>query len=153
MKLVEGIAGFYDASEQDGLPHVSVEIFKKEIVGALAPLAYRLIEIEEAGVTPNFHLALFEQEGRRLVVVCNSIYPYIALANEPEKSKCQLNFLTNESIEDAIGTYTNFEVIPSTSLCEQLTSENLSYLNKAEQSQVNYWRPNTVGEVIFNWWD
>lgn len=153
MKLVEGITGFYDASERDGLPHVAVEIFKKEVVGALAPLGYKLVEIEEAGVTPNFHLALFEQDGTKLAVVCNSIYPYIALANAPEESGCELKFITNERIEYAIGAYTTFAVIPFISLCEKLTPDSLSCLNKAELHQVNYWRPNTVGEIIFNWWD
>ncbi len=153
MKLIEGIAGFYDASEKKGLPHVQVGKFKKEVAGALAPLGYKLVEVREAGVTPNFHLALFKNLDKTLAVVCNSIYPYVALAEEPENHTCELNYIIDESTEDWIQNYTSFDIIPALELQKELTAEDLSCLNSAELSQAKYWQPKIIGEVIFNWWD
>jgi hypothetical protein len=30
---------------------------------------------------------------------------------------------------------------------------DISQLNRAERDQIDYWRPDTLGELLFNFWD
>ncbi|MFC0213118.1 hypothetical protein ACFFK0_11745 [Paenibacillus chartarius] len=35
----------------------------------------------------------------------------------------------------------------------ELLLDHKHELNKAELEQVKYWKPNTIGEIVFNFWD
>ena len=38
-------------------------------------------------------------------------------------------------------------------LSRTITKSDLSLLDRAEIEQVKYWKPATIGELAFNWWD
>jgi hypothetical protein len=35
----------------------------------------------------------------------------------------------------------------------KIVVSNKNNLNDAEIKQINFWNPNTIGEVLFNFWD
>ncbi len=38
-------------------------------------------------------------------------------------------------------------------LNQELTESGMSVLDLMEREQIEYWKPKTIGEVAFNWWD
>lgn len=153
MVLKDGITGFFQMSQRKSLPHIEMETFKKEVSGSLAQLGYRLLYFREAGVTPNFHLVVFGKGGERLGVICNSIYPVVALVKEIDVGVCELRYIEDENVENLIESNTSFHIVSTADLDQELTSGALKELNEAELRQINYWKPQTIGEVVFNWWD
>lgn len=153
MELKDGITGFLHMSQRKSLPHIEMETFKKEIAGSLAQLGYRLLYFREAGVTPNFHLVVFEKGGERLGVICNSIYPVVALVKEFDEGVCELRYIEDANAEYLIESCTSFYIVSAADLDQELTSDALKELSEAELSQIKYWKPKTIGEAVFNWWD
>ena len=76
----------------------------------------------------------------------NAYYPWIAFAKN-------LDFTRIEFIEspfDIIDTNVNVLTLPE---LEQSWHDIVGELSKAELEQIKYWKPNTVGDIIFNCWD
>lgn len=48
---------------------------------------------------------------------------------------------------------TGFQVLTTAELSQPITSADLSGLTAQEHEQVRYWKPATVGELLFNYWD
>jgi hypothetical protein len=46
-----------------------------------------------------------------------------------------------------------YQVLPAAELRQPLTSADLSDLSAHEHEQIRYWKPQTVGELLFNYWD
>ena len=86
-------------------------------------------------------------------MICNSIYPVVALVEELEEGVCELRYVEHAAAKSLIDSYTSFECISSDELARELTTDALKELNSVELSQVRYWKPQTIGEVVFNWWD
>ena len=57
---------------------------------------------------------------------------------------------TIESPFDIIDTNVNVLTQPE---LEQSWYDIVGELSKAELEQIKYWKPNTVGDIIFNFWD
>jgi hypothetical protein len=76
----------------------------------------------------------------------------VAFIEEKEEDSCNLIYISNKRVEQLIQKYTSFEVIPHEELLKELTFETLT-LNNSEIEQIKYWKPQTIGEVIFNYWD
>jgi hypothetical protein len=38
-------------------------------------------------------------------------------------------------------------------LSRPIAKTDLDQLDRAEIEQVKYWKPHTIGELAFNWWD
>ncbi|MFE4634840.1 hypothetical protein ACFRJ1_15895 [Streptomyces sp. NPDC056773] len=46
-----------------------------------------------------------------------------------------------------------FRLLEADELNMSLAAADTSELAAEELAQVGYWRPSTVGELMFNWWD
>ena len=154
MILRSGISGFYNRVDQARLPEVKLKTFKKEIISVIAMAGYRPCYFRKADLTPNFHLGVFAKEqGVTIGVVCNSIYPLVTFVEEPKEYECSLAYIDLEEPAEMIEEHTNFKVLYQNELSTKLSAAELKCLNEAELSQIKYWQPQTIGEIIFNWWD
>ena len=54
---------------------------------------------------------------------------------------------------DAVEQYTEFTVLSMEYLGAFLSKDKLANLNEMELSQIKYWQPAVIGDVIFNWRD
>ena len=148
-----GVTGFHDQKETHELPVVKFEEFKKNITAVLSALGYKPLYLSEAGVTPSFHFGTFENNGERIFLVCNTVYPLIAVASEIDELECELQFIDLPAVADAVEQYTEFTVLSMEYLGAFLSKDKLANLNEMELSQIKYWQPAVIGDVIFNWWD
>ena len=154
MSLRSGISGFYNKADQGGLPEVKLKAFKEEIIPLMTMAGYQPCYFKEADITPNFHLGGFTKgQGVMVGVACNAIYPVVAFVEEPKEHECSLTFIDLKEPAEMIEKHTNFKVLTQKELNTKLSLAELKYLNKAELSQIKYWQPQTIGEIIFNWWD
>lgn len=108
--------------------------------------------MHERKVTPNFHYGVFEKDGLNIQVLCHSIYPIIAFTRPIVDSNLRLEFLNNPELRDAFERQ-GFEVALPDELNRSTIEADLTKLNPAEIEQINYWKPKTIGEIIFNWFD
>ena len=118
----------------------------------MATLNYRPISFEEAGITPNFHRGSFKApDGSEIIILCNAFHPLITLCSAVDY--CQITFIKVQNIEQALTNYTSYQLLSKELLDTTVTEEELEALNSMEHSQFDYWKPDTLGEIIFNWWD
>jgi len=150
--LKKGISGFYNISEQP--PElITASVFKNDISSVLSSVGFKPKSFIESGITPNFHYAHFTSAGCDLHIVCNEIYPVIAFVNMPDLKSCRLEFILNNEIKKIIEQYSIYKVLNPEELNNPIQPNDLKQLNSAELGQIEYWKPETVGEIVFNWWD
>lgn len=88
-------------------------------------------------------------------VLCNGVHPYLAFI-PPSSIGAVLpdpTFLSPTHIAALFSAYTEFQPLDADWLNAEVHAELLEDLGSAELKQVTYWKPQRVGEVIFNHWD
>lgn len=58
-----------------------------------------------------------------------------------------------DDLKDALPPWSPFQVLTSSDLELPLGAADTSALDDAEHREIAYWRPETVGELLFNYWD
>ncbi len=149
--FLPGITGFFEQAVGPALPAVPAARFKSACFAAAREVGASLERFTPSGVTPNFHRALLELEGARVVVACNAMHPVVGFAR-PSPEGEPLEFLDHAALAAAFDA-AGFEVASAADLARPLTESDLAVLADAERSEIAYWKPGTVGEVIFNWFD
>lgn len=79
--------------------------------------------------------------------------PLVACAEPMGSDDLVLTFTDDPLIAKALNPLSQFEVLSRHDLSRPLADFDLSELGRAELEQVQYWKPHTLGEVIFNRWD
>jgi hypothetical protein len=152
MLLREGITGFNSVSS------FNFEDFKKLCYAISAYNNARLISFESHHTAKNFYEAKLDLCDEKVHLLINQIYPFIALASSVEYFNIQF---TDHVISSDLAAYGgDFRLLSKYELNEEikldartLTVKNENSLNPAELKQLNFWKPKTVGEVIYNFWD
>ena len=119
--------------------------FKKLIYQASYICDFKIESLNEASVTPNFHSAKLSKSGETLFILC-SVNGEWALAKDV--------------------LYFNIEFIDDFDFTRKLNSIfGIKFLTKIEldgpfekrfymsNSDIKYWKPMTLGNGIYNWWD
>lgn len=151
MDLPDGISGFHYYTEGDVAPKSDFLSFKQQISAVMSAAGYKPVGYEKSGITPNFHVGLFSKGDVEIAVLCNAEYPVIALAERPEF--CNLQFIELPELEAQLESYTSYRLLTKSQLEAGIEDADLDQLNRAECSQIRYWEPANIGEIIFNWWD
>jgi len=157
MNLPNGVTGFY--SSLDNKPNEIDENHFKSICFDLVRRSQgKVLEIDEQNLTSNFLKVKVDMFNREIYVLLNAYYPFLAFASTVEFQ--HINFINDPMLsKDFIPFY---KVLSKEELHEPLdirnsrgkvSLENENDLNSSELEQIDYWKPNTVGEVMFNFWD
>ncbi|MGW0730281.1 hypothetical protein [Streptomyces sp. GbtcB7] len=110
-------------------------------------------EVTLAGVTQSFHTVLITASGIRSTVLCHEVLPVVAFVASPPQAGAPLaDFTSPPAWADAF-ELGGFRLLDVGELGMPLAAADTSELAEAELEQVRYWRPSTVGELVFNWWD
>lgn len=146
-----GITSLYSRKR---LPEFSFDDFKRMAYGCAIPCAYTVAALLERGVTPNFHTAVLENQNCRVHLLGHSTYPIFAFAEPREVHSCQLVFRDELQISEVLKqSYPHVEVATLEELSSPISKSDLEKLDRAEIDQIKYWKPSTIGELAFNWWD
>lgn len=154
MLLLDGVSGFLT----DDLPEVDSLQFKR-ICFTLANYSQgKLLYLEEPHITQNFYKAELCLEKESIFILLNGSYPFMAFASSVQYFDIEFVDHSLSSVVEALSN--GFRVLSANALHQRLLLDerthnvlNENCLNKAEISQIFHWKPQTVGEVIFNFWD
>ncbi|WP_156056393.1 hypothetical protein [Streptosporangium roseum] len=64
-----------------------------------------------------------------------------------------LSFLDDPEVLGKLGACGPYRVLGMAELALPVARADLSELGEVEMDQIRYWRPETVGELAFNFWD
>lgn len=141
--LPRGITGFGDAQApviQD------VKRFAALADAAARELGGAVCYIDADTLGRSFYSARIEPRRGGLFILMNAYYPYAAFAESVEYGEI--------AFADAPGGVEcpDVRVLTLDELMQPWNGESLE-LGDAEMKQIRYWKPRTVGEVVFNFWD
>lgn len=152
MKLPYGVTGFYNSDEQKP-PEMELSEYKELCNGIARKLNGELLEFSDTLYPANFYKADFKLPALNICLVMNKHYPIVAFATAVEDLKIQ--FI--DYAEGAAEVPEEFTVLPvpvlETPVPKNLEKLPENDLNKGEIDQIQYWKPETIGDIIFNFWD
>lgn len=155
--LPKGITGFFSIKDFDS-EYLELD---KEIVARLADelasglSSYKKSVVLDSGASGNYYTIylLFENIKSKIAIVLNEHYPVFTGLNKAESSWDYLVFceLPHEiiSVAQALG----FTYLPLSYLYSRPEERFLMKLDEVEKNQIRYWKPENVGNIIFNGWD
>lgn len=150
MKLPDGVTGFYD-SIASPLPQVDVKTFKKQCFDFVFHNNGKLIDCQPSHYPSNFHYAYVEVAGHYFYILLNQHYPYLACASAVGDGN--ILFMNESTVHQSFSTF--YQILDTKHLNSRYDQQLLQQwnLNKAELKQISYWKPATIGQIIFNHWD
>lgn len=142
MKLPCGVTGFTTHPIK-----IDGKFFKTCCYTVARQIGADLMECEATiGVARNYYYAVFRNN--QLKILCNPYYGFITFsANEAG------TFADEPQLAQLFSQFDSFHVLTSTNL--EIFPEHLylTDLNESELTQINYWKPSRLGDIIFNFWD
>lgn len=102
---------------------------------------------------PSFHTAVIITSSGCSIVLCHAVLPVVAFVASPPDDGAPLPDFTPPPGWAAAFEMGGFRLLDVDELGMPLASADTSELVGEELEQVGYWRPNAVGELMFNWWD
>lgn len=148
LKLPYGVTGFYDLADHKP-PMTDGKQFKQIGYDLIIRNGGTVLNFFEPGTATNFYHLEATIFHKHLHILLNSHYPLLAFASNVDHGK--ITFLNHPELNKQFSQY--YIVMDSTELNEPLLLKNENELNRGELEQIFYWKPETKGEVIFNFWD
>jgi hypothetical protein len=152
-RLPPRITGFFDRAE----PPLSLDPkdFKRacHLVAQMEGGSVESVDLALAG--RSYFVATARTPTDYVSVLANSVYRYLAFVPPGSfGADChELTFVEPISLAGAFSRATEFQPLDAAWLATAPRTELLTDLAPVEFEQVKYWRPQTVGDVIFNCWD
>jgi len=114
----------------------------------------RLVTITRPGATPNFHSALISYGQEQVMLLGHQHAPFLAAAAAAPEG-APLTFINDPRIQAALAPSppAPFRLLTLRELQAPLDLIDCTALDHAELEQIRHWKPGTVGELIFNYWD
>jgi hypothetical protein len=151
MIMRKGITSFFS---RNPLPEFPFTEFQQIAFACSVRCGFSVAGLSERGATPNFHSASLERRDEKLLMLGHSNYRIIAFAEPREEYSCELIFRDAIDLaECVVEMYPEFTIASTTDLSLEIQESDLRMLDRAEVEQVKYWKPRTIGELAFNWWD
>lgn len=152
MELPAGVSGFYNSDEEKP-PEIDVAKYKELCHRLARDTGAQLKEFTDSLYPANFHKALLHFREKDICLVMNKHFPLLAFAKTAEAVKVE--FIDFPEGTGAIsGDFTllskNELEIPVPKDSDELKSRGL---NQGEIEQVKFWKPDRLGEIVFNFWD
>ncbi len=151
--LPRGVTGFAPG-ESPYTPATSLRAFRTLCHSVARHLHGRVVAVTgcESRVTPNFHVAELRLRSGVYFVLCNAYHPWLA-ATAKYPTWMEEPFVDSAELCVAAESMSDFRFLQSAPLEHSLTLEALGALGPDELSQLLYWKPERLGDVIFNFWD
>ncbi|MEL7167979.1 MAG: hypothetical protein AAGN64_01385 [Bacteroidota bacterium] len=172
-QLPKGVTGFWfyrdpPPVDPSDAAWADPKVFRQACHIALRELGGRVLRIVDAyegGHVHNFHAGFVEfDRDRRQAILCNLQASFVCfssydalvfdgshtdrypLRGAPEFEDCP-------ELAATLTRYHPYTILSAELLNTRPTAEHLVHLGKAELKQFRYWKPDRLGDVIFNRWD
>ena len=122
--------------------------FKKIVHQVVRDANGAVVDIFAPNVAPNFYAANVSlPEHGNVAVLCN-LEEVWAFSSGYEEGVCKLAFLDCDPLAGALRNAFQIEAMTESSLNGAFEKQPFH-----EDSDIRYWKPKTLGEGLFNWWD
>ncbi|WP_339228585.1 hypothetical protein NSQ77_02185 [Oceanobacillus sp. FSL K6-2867] len=157
MILQRGITGQIHRTD-DRFRKPNGKEFKQLCYALIAQLDGMIIAFTEPQIDTNFFHVELEVIKKRLHLLLNENYPYLAVASEADYFK--LTFIDEPTLTKQFAAC--YTILQPEELDERIQLRpgrkkgillNENDLSKGELADLLYWQPETVGHVVFNHWD
>ena len=149
MSFTPGVTGFFGPRDLLIEPLDPGE-FRTLVYTFARPQYGRVLALDEDLSARNFYAAQIAFRSRELCLLLNVYAPYAALAPAPLEEP--LRFLDwPEHWPAALPQYRCLSSADLTAPCPP--EQALTALSRAERDQVRHWDPQTMGELLFDFWD
>ena len=143
-----GITGFWEQGEYMG--HAVSSAYFKQIVYTMASVNRMTVSCTDVVLTgKNFFWAAYQKYGKMFFLLMNSRYPYLAFADQMQFSN--IHFV-DHPWNMTLPAETEVVVLDAR-LLNRAWRGCIDSLSEVEVCQIRFWKPRTVGEIIFNFWD
>lgn len=151
-KLPPGITGYVsDISQKKNA--VSFAEFKTDMVKLSQKLNIKIIACNSIITCENYFSCQLAYNGQTISVLCNTVYPVVGFCIADNPNKIPREFLSIEEMEHHLIGLRNYAIASPDFLNAPVTSHAIEDLSVQELSQINYWRPKKINEIVFNYWD
>jgi hypothetical protein len=151
MILPRGITGFFTKGLDEAPPAVNVKTFTRACHSAAQLEGGSAEQIQPASYPRNYHSAVLRLRDGMVAVLCNAHFPWIAFVAASNDDTHR--FLTATALASRFREMMPCEVWDPSLLEGHPNAESLAQLSTAEREQIRYWRPERLGDIIFNAWD
>lgn len=146
--LPRGITSFGDWIKNPE-PEVSPVDFKRLVYALAAENRMEVSNVDVSVTGKNFYWAEFRKNGNSFCLLENMQHPFVAFVERVAFGS--LPFLDKPNafrLPEVYGiTWLNSHIL------NQSWRGHIGALDQAELDQIRFWKPKTVGDVIFNFWD
>ncbi|AZV41532.1 hypothetical protein BAOM_0921 [Peribacillus asahii] len=157
MKLPNGVTGFYNA-EHNKPATIDEKQFKQICFSLISRNGGKVLDFKEPQVATNFFDVEAKVFNKHLHILLNVHYPYMAFAFDVEFGK--ITFIDEPELFKQFSPFYN--VLDTKELnapvilrlgSKKSILQNNNELNSAELELIAFWKPERIGEIIFNCWD
>jgi hypothetical protein len=154
LALPRGVTGFRDR-HSESLPETDPRAFATICYEAARMTGGRAGAITRPGVTPNFHSAVIILGREQVMLLGHRHAPLLATAAAPRSEGAPIVFVDHPHIHAALSQVPTalFRMLTLRELQAPLNLIDCIALDHAELEQISHWKPGTVGELVFNYWD
>lgn len=104
-----------------------------------------VMEIHLPEVTPNFIAASLNIKQQTVYILCSDNQDW---AFSQQLQPFKLQFIDHPLLANMLHNLANIQVYCTSQLNAPFVAQ--SWMSKHD---INYWKPQTLGEALFNWWD
>jgi hypothetical protein len=153
LALPRGVTGFRDGRSEQ-LPETDPRAFATICHQVARTTGARLGTIRRPGVTPSFHRAVLAYGEEQVMLLGQRHVPFLATAL-PGPAGARIVFVDDQRIHAVLpcNLPAPFRLLTLGELQAPLDLIDCTALDQAELKQISYWKPGTVGELLFNYWD
>ena len=143
--LPNGITGFRNLKDPY-IPEQEKRVFQRFCYSIATRYHCEVLSFDLDLASKNFYFAEIKTEQGRFYLLENAYYPWVAFAKN-------LDFTEIEFVESPFNLTDPSANVLTLPELEQSWHDIVGELNKAELEQIKYWKPNIIGDIIFNFWD
>lgn len=155
MILLNGVTGFYSANQQP--PSMDEKQFKQNCYSLISSMDGDVLSFQGAQAASNFFNAEAKLLNKHLHILLNAHYPFMAFACKVDYGK--IIFYDEPELLKLFSPY--YTVLGTDELNESVILklgsrriiQNDNELNDEELTQIAYWKPERMGDILFNYWD
>ncbi|RXF00540.1 hypothetical protein [Pseudoalteromonas phenolica] len=126
---------------------MEISEFRRVMFGLAREVDASICDVLVPDVVPNFIACNLRASEFSIYVLCNEQSEW-AFVSDYDPTNQKLNFVDNEVISSILSNSFSIRVAS----VEELGSPFVAR-DKMLESDIKYWKPQTMGEALFNWWD
>ncbi|MFJ9871081.1 hypothetical protein [Streptomyces sp. NPDC101165] len=151
MRLERGATGFWGHADEP-VSETDVTLFRSVCWEAARRIGGHVGELAFARAS-SFHAFTVTSRAEEYAALCHAYLPVSAFAGAPPVPGQPLSgFVDPPPWVDDLGV-SGFRCLPVEDLRTPMAKVDVTELAEAELTQIRYWCPAVLSDLLFNWWD